>query len=464
MVLVMGVTLFTSRIILKSLGIEDFGIYSIVGGSVSFFMFISNSMALALQRFYTYELGRENKDRVALYFNQGFWTFVLVSIIIVILSETFGLSILKYYLDIPEGKQTVAFWVFQLSVLSLIFTLLRTPYNALFIAYEKMDYFAILGIVEVLLKLGITYVLLLFSSNRLIIYMILISIVSFLILEFTIYYCRRIKIDEKIKFDIDKPTIFKLLSFSGWTTLTSGANVLSNQGVNMVLNNIFGVLISAATGVANQVMSAVMTFLGSFQTAFNPQIVKSYASHDINKFINLLYTMSLLSFYLMMIVGIPVIIKMQTILDIWLVNVPEWTSIFSICIILSMMVESYAGPFWMGMQNQEISDHKFNHNILKFLCRGLIVILWMFAGMGIHHQDNGIYIGSRSTCCHAEKGGLLLVAEILSFGSGKVVDRVLHKFWNFIFLISLLQKSCRPDFICIHISSYFSCFCLSDRN
>ena len=350
MVLVMGVTLFTSRIILKSLGIEDFGIYSIVGGSVSFFMFISNSMALALQRFYTYELGRENKDRVALYFNQGFWTFVLVSIIIVILSETFGLSILKYYLDIPEGKQTVAFWVFQLSVLSLIFTLLRTPYNALFIAYEKMDYFAILGIVEVLLKLGITYVLLLFSSNRLIIYMILISIVSFLILEFTIYYCRRIKIDEKIKFDIDKPTIFKLLSFSGWTTLTSGANVLSNQGVNMVLNKIFGVLISAATGVANQVMSAVMTFLGSFQTAFNPQIVKSYASHDINKFINLLYTMSLLSFYLMMIVGIPVIIKMQTILDIWLVNVPEWTSIFSICIILSMMVESYAGPFWMGMQ------------------------------------------------------------------------------------------------------------------
>ena len=350
MVLVMGVTLFTSRIILKSLGIEDFGIYSIVGGSVSFFTFLSNSMALALQRFYTYELGRGNKDKIALYFNQGFWTFVLVSIIIIMLSETLGLVILKYYLDIPDDKQTIAFWVFQLSILSLVFSLLRTPYNALFIAYEKMDFFAILGIVEVLLKLGITYILLLFSSHRLIIYMILISIVTFLILEFTIYYCRRINIHEKIKFDIDKATIIKLLSFSGWTTLTSSANVLSNQGVNMVLNNVFGVFISAATGVANQVMSAVMTFLGSFQTAFNPQIVKSYASGDINKFINLLYTMSLLSFYLMMIVGIPIIIKMQPILDIWLVNVPEWTSIFSVCIILSMMVESYAGPFWMGMQ------------------------------------------------------------------------------------------------------------------
>lgn len=317
---------------------------------MSFFTFLSNSMASALQRFYTYELGRGNKDKIALYFNQGFWTFVFVSIVIIILSETIGLVVLKYYLDIPAGKKTVAFWVFQLSVLSLVFSLLRTPYNALFIAYEKMNYFAILGIVEVLLKLGITYVLLIFSSHRLIMYMILISIVTLLILEFTIYYCRRINIHEKIKFDIDKATIIKLLSFSGWTTLTSSANVLSNQGVNMVLNNIFGVLISAATGVANQVMSAVMTFLGSFQTAFNPQIVKSYASGDINKFINLLYTMSLLSFYLMMIVGIPAIIKMQMILDIWLVNVPEWTSVFSICIILSMMVESYAGPFWMGMQ------------------------------------------------------------------------------------------------------------------
>lgn len=368
MVLVMGVTLFTSRIVLKALGIEDFGIYSVVGGSVAFFTFLSNSMTTALQRFYNYELGKGNKDNVSLYFNQGFWVFVLVSIVIVILSETLGLIILKYYLDIPTSKQQSAFWVFQLSLLSLVFSLLRTPYNALFIAYEKMGYFAILGLVEVFMKLGITYTLLLFTNNRLVIYMGFIALISFVVLEFTIYYCKKTKINEKITFHIDKNIIKKLLSFSSWTTLTAGANILSNQGVNLVLNNVFGVLVSAATGIANQVQSAIMTFLGSFQTAFNPQIVKTYASGEINQLVTLMFRMSLLSFYLMMIVSIPLIIKMQPLLELWLIEVPEWTSIFCICIMLSWMVESYSGPFWMAMQ--AVGKIR-NYQIIGSLCISL---------------------------------------------------------------------------------------------
>ena len=350
MALVMGITLYTSRIILNALGEEDFGIYSVIGGTVVFFTFLSNSMATALQRFLAYAIGENNKIKLINYFNQGFWTFCLIALSCIVLCETLGLIILYNYIDIPIGKHQVALWVFQLALVNLVIGLLRIPYIGLIIAYEKMNFFAIQGIIEVIMKLAIAFAVAYTNGQRLIEYMFLLMLVAIINNIYTVAYCKRKFPYCKLKFEIEPKTIKSLISFSGWTVMTSASNVLSNQGVAIVLNNIFGVLMSAAVGITNQVMSALTSFLGSFQTAFHPQIIKSYASGDIRLFNSMLFRMSLFSFYLMMIIGIPLIINMAEIMNIWLTEVPQWTIQFSICIVLVFIIESYSGPFWMGMQ------------------------------------------------------------------------------------------------------------------
>ena len=350
MALVMGVTLYTSRVILKALGEEDFGIYSVVGGTVVFFTFLSNSLATALQRYMAYAIGENNRTKLINYFNQGFWAFFIIALGCIVLCESIGLYIFYYFIDIPLNKYGVAFWVYQLSVVNMIIGLLRTPYIGLIISHEKMNFFALQGIIEVFMKLGVAIALIYINKNRLIDYMLLLVIVSIVNNAYTMAYCKRNFTDCRISFKIDFGIIKSLMAFSGWTVMTSTSNVLSNQGVAIILNNIFGVFISAAVGIANQVFAALTTFLGSFQTAFNPQIIKSYASGNSHQFNTMLFRMSLFSFYLMMIIGVPLIVYMNEILLFWLSIVPKWTAQFSVCIVLVFIIESYSGPFWMGIQ------------------------------------------------------------------------------------------------------------------
>lgn len=350
MAFVMGITLYTSRVVLKALGEVDYGIFSVVGGTVIFFTFLSNSMATALQRHMAYAIGERNQLKLINYFNQGFWTFAIIGIICIILCESIGLYILHYYIDIPPLKVNTAFWVYQLAVVNMIIGLLRTPYIGLIIAHEKMNFFAFQGIIEGLMKLGVALAIMYLDNNRLIDYMILLLITTVVNNIYTIIYCRKKFPNCRLNLKIDFSIIKSLMAFSGWTVMTSASNVLSNQGVAIVLNNIYGVLISAAVGITNQVFAALSTFLGGFQASFNPQIIKSYASGDYKTFNLMLYRMSLFSFYLMMIIGTPLIVNMNEILNLWLSSVPKWTSQFSICIVLYFIIESYSGPFWMGMQ------------------------------------------------------------------------------------------------------------------
>lgn len=349
MILVMGVSLYTSRIVLEALGAKDYGIYSIVGGTVIFFSFISNSLNIALQRYFSYAIGKNDIIKLAEYFNQGFWTYIMISLVTLILCESGGLLILLYYLDIPPENKTAAFWVFQLSILNLILLFLNIPYKSIIISEERMDFFAWQGVIEAILKLGIAFLIFLFKDHKLVMYMVMFVLVSQIANQYAVYYCNRNFSYCKIKRSVSKKLIKEFISFSGWTLLSTSSNVLAHQGVSMVLNNLYGVLISAATGITNQIMNAISTFLSGFQTAFNPQITKNYAKGEFVELNNLIFRMSLYSFYLMMIISIPIIIKMNEILSLWLTIVPEWTASFSTCIIIVFVIGSYGGPFWMGM-------------------------------------------------------------------------------------------------------------------
>lgn len=350
MFLVMGITLYTSRVVLNVLGIEDFGIYNIVGSIIVLFSFFSNSLTTAVQRYLSFALGKEDIYRFQSVFSQGVWTFIFMSLGVLLLGETLGLYIFNEFIEIPVERQDAAFWVYQLSIFTFIFNILRTPFNASLIAYEKMSFFAYLGIIEVILKLFIVFCIELILFDKLIIYASLIVLVSLCLLIIIAYYCfKRLK-GCRISLKFNNSVVRELISFSGWTSLTSISTVISNQGVNVLLNNFFGVLVNAATGISNQIMNAYMQFLGNFQIAFNPQIVKSYASGDIEYFRSLLYRTSLASFYLMVFITVPVIVKMDYILSIWLTNVPAYTNEFSICTIIYFLIESYSGPFWMSVQ------------------------------------------------------------------------------------------------------------------
>ena len=269
----MGITLYTSRVVLKALGEVDYGIFSVVGGTVIFFTFLSNSMATALQRHMAYAIGERNQLKLINYFNQGFWTFAIIGIICIILCESIGLYILHYYIDIPPLKVNTAFWVYQLAVGNMIIGLLRTPYIGLIIAHEKMNFFAFQGIIEGLMKLGVALAIMYLDNNRLIDYMILLLMTTVVNNIYTRIYCRKKFPNCRLNLKIDFSIIKSLMAFSGWTVMTSASNVLSNQGVAIVLNNIYGVLISAAVGITNQVFAALSTFLGGFQASFNPQII-----------------------------------------------------------------------------------------------------------------------------------------------------------------------------------------------
>ena len=386
MFLVMGISLYTSRIVLQVLGIEDFGIYNIVGTTVVLFSFISNSLTTAIQRYLSYALGQNDLNRFTDIFTQGFYAFLLLSVVLLVISETVGLYIFYNFISIPDERFQAALWVYQFSIFSFIFSILKTPFSASLIAYERMSFFAYMGIVEVILKLLVVFIIVIASFDKLIFYSSLLLIISIFILGVHIGYCSRCVAGCRLRSGLNRDIVKELTSFSGWTLLTSGSQMLTYQGVNILLNNFWGVFINAATGIANQILGACTQFLGNFQVAFNPQVVKSYASGDLQYFRSLLYRTSIASFYLMMLVTIPLIVEMDYILSVWLTEVPSYTAEFSICIVLSLLIESYSGPMWMAVQAiGQIKRYQIIISLLYLLnfVGSFVLLVWGYSPVSV---------------------------------------------------------------------------------
>lgn len=328
MMLMMAVALYTSRVVLSTLGVEDYGIYNVVGGFVSMFCFLNGAMSGGTQRFISFALGKGDKEELRKIFSTCFLTHALIALLIFLLAETVGLWFVIEKLNIPDDRMTATVWVYQCSILSSIVMILSMPYNAEIVAHEKMSAFAYISIFEAFLKLGIAFLLLLGNCDRLILYAILHLAVSIIIRCIYTNYCNR-KFEESHYTRIwDKSLFSKILYFCGWNLWGNMSVVLMTQGLNVVLNMFFGPAVNAARALAVQVQGAVHQFSTNFQMALNPQITKQYAANNITQMHLLIFRSAKFTFFLLLCISLPIFLETPRLLSIWLKDVPDYTIIF----------------------------------------------------------------------------------------------------------------------------------------
>lgn len=344
MLFMMGVSLYTSRIILHVLGVEDFGVYSVVGGLVTMFAFINGGMVSATQRFITFEIGRGNLQKLKIVFSTSLQIHALISLLIVILGETVGLWFLLEKLTIPEERMVAAMWVYQCSIVACVVTIMSIPYNADIVAHEKMSAFAYISVVEVVLKLLIVYALVVVGRDKLIVYALLLLLVQLVVRLVYSSYCKRNFEESRYCHQFDISLFKEMLAFAGWSFWGNLANVLYTQGLNMMLNMFFGPVVNAARGIAVQVQGAVQQFVGNFQMALNPQITKSYAAGELSQMHLLMFRSARFSFFLLFFLTLPIILETKFVLSIWLGIVPADAEAFTQLMIAISLIYSIANP------------------------------------------------------------------------------------------------------------------------
>lgn len=343
MVIVMLISLYTSRVVLKALGVDDFGLYNVIGGVVGLFTFLRTSMEKATQRFLNVEMAKPN-GQIKNVFSVSLSIHLFISILIFILAETLGLWFLNAKVNIPMGREIAANWVYQATVLSLCITVISVPFSASIIAHEKMSFFAIVSIVDAVLKLAIAICALLYDKDKLILYgslMALISVVSLLMYgTYSMLHYEEVS----LKLCYDRERFKEIFSFVGWTILGQFAIVGTNQGNTILLNMFHSVAANAAMSVGAQVNNAITSLSSSFQTAFNPQITKSYAENNYNYLKSLVFITSKISFCLLLLVSIPIIFNIDLVLNLWLDTVPQMSSIFCILFIINGILNALSAP------------------------------------------------------------------------------------------------------------------------
>lgn len=344
MFLNMAITLYTSRVILKYLGIEDYGIYNVVGGLVSMFSLISGSLSNSVSRFITFELGKGNNQKLRKIFSISVLIHIILAIIIFLAVESIGVWFLNVHMNINESRISAANWVLQFSLLTFIVNIISVPYNAIIIAYEKMKAFAYVSILEVTLKLIAVYLLIISPIDRLIMYSFLLFLIAILLRVIYGIYCKTHFNECAIKLTWDKNIIIEMSQFAGWNFLGSLSNIFKTQGVNILINIFHGATLNAAQGIATQINNAVQSFSENFMTALNPQIIKSYASNDINRSLNMVKVGARLSFFLMLLLSFPILCETSFILKLWLQKFPTYTIIFTKLTLIYILIEALSKP------------------------------------------------------------------------------------------------------------------------
>lgn len=322
---IMLINIYASRVILAALGVTDYGVYNVVGGFVAMFTMVSSTMSTATQRFLSFEIGKSTESNIVRLFSTSVMIHVILVMIIFVLAETIGLWFVNYKMVFPEGRLFAANCVYQLSLFTLLVRVISVPYNASLIAYEKMTTFAYVGIVEEVLKLLIIFLVSISSCDRLILYAILLMLLAVSIRLFYGFYVRRNFEYCRCNWKIDKEYRKSLLSFISFNFIGSIAGITRSQGINVLLNLFFGTVVNAARGVSAQVLAAVSTFVRNFQVAMNPQIIKLYAAGDKKNMYKLVYRGSKFSYLIMLILAIPIVAETPYILNLWLVEVPNYT-------------------------------------------------------------------------------------------------------------------------------------------
>lgn len=349
MLLMMVVSLYTSRVVLNALGVDDYGIYNVVGGVVAMFSIISGSLSAAISRFITYELGKGDTAKLNKIFSASVTIQLLLSLIIVILVETVGVWFLNAKMVIPHDRIIAANWVLQLSIVTFVINLISVPYNAAIIAHERMSAFAYISILEAVGKLAIAFLILVSPIDKLTFYAILICVMSVLVRIAYGNYCKKHFQECSYHFHWDPEILKKMFGFAGWNFIGASSTVLRDQGGNIVINLFCGPAVNAARGIAFQVNTAISSFVTNFMTAINPQITKSYAAGNKDYMMTLIFQGARLSFYMLLFLSLPVLVNTHYILVIWLKLVPEHTVLFVQLVLIFAMSESISNPLVTAM-------------------------------------------------------------------------------------------------------------------
>lgn len=350
MFLIMGITLYTSRIVLRELGVSDYGIYNIVGGIVVLLGFFNSAMSSATQRYLSFDIGRGDLNQLKKTFSSTLTIHVAIAIIGLLLAETIGLWYINNMMVFPENRSYAVNVVYQFSVLTFLLNIIQVPYNALIIARERMNIYAYVSILEALLKVLIAFLLIYFGSDKLIFFSVLTFLVALIIRITYQIYCRKQFVESKYKFQYDSKYYKELISYSGWNLFGNVASIAKGQGVNIILNLFFGTVVNAAYGISNQVAGAVNLFVTNLQLAFNPQIIKKYSQGERDQTEKLIFQGSKISFFLLLILVMPILLNTNYILIIWLDEVPQHTVLFVQLALVGVLIESLSGTLITGAQ------------------------------------------------------------------------------------------------------------------
>lgn len=344
MLFLMLVSLYTSRVILDALGVEDYGIYNVVGGFVAMFGLISAALTSASSRFLNYEMGKGNVQRQRVVFSTVVTIQWVLAIIVAVLADVIGVWYVNNVMVLPAERLTAANWCFQFSVFNFCMNLITVPYNASVIAHEKMKIFAYVGIFQGVGTLAISFLVYLEPFDRLVFYALMLLLLQFSVRMMYQVYCKKHFEECRYQRVFDRSLLRQMLSYSVWHLVGNGATVLKSHGVNIILNLFFGPAVNAARGIAGQVDAAVGQFAGNFMMAMNPQITQSYAKKDLNYMFSLVEKGSRYSFYLMLFFSLPIIINADYILNIWLNEVPDYAVVFVQLSLMAMMINCISRP------------------------------------------------------------------------------------------------------------------------
>lgn len=377
MMFTMIVTLFTSRIILQKLGIDDYGIYQAVGGVVGFLSFINGALSTGSSRFLTYAIGERNLEKLKRTFSTTLNIHILIAIIVVILAETVGLWFLYNKMVIAPDRMTAAVCTYHLSILTAVFSLTQVPYNAVIIAHERMSIYAYMSIFEVSAKLGICYLLTLVDYDKLILYASLLFIVQLLVMLFYRLYCTKNFKEARFSMTFDEIVFKEIARFSGWSMFANTAMALNSQGILVLLNIFFSPAVVAARAISLQVNMAANQFVTNFRQAANPQIVKKYASGDYEGSKKLLLQSTKFSFFMMLMIALPVCVLAKPLLTLWLGLVPDYTVSFLQLVVIQSLFQVFDTSFYTALYAKgQLKENALISPTFLFVC--FPIIYWLF--------------------------------------------------------------------------------------
>lgn len=441
MIFVMALGLLTSRIVLQALGIENYGIYNLVGGLATFFSFINFALVASTQRFLNYEIGRNNQQKLKATFSTALLIHICLASVIVIFAEPIGLWLLNNELQIPETRHHAAFIVFQCSLATLFVQIISLPYNAVLISREKMSIYATITMVQSILNFSVAYSILVLGTKNLELYASLMWIVQLIVAMLYFSYSNLKYKETRGAFNFDKNILKEMLTFTGWNLYGGMSWMLCTQGLNILLGMFFTPVVNAARGIAVQVQSAVSQIYNNLNTVISPQLIQSYARQDETLFYSILYNSSKYFVFLLYVIAIPVFIKAPQILEIWLHDVPTYTTSFVRILLIASIFDALGVPLKLAVD--ACGKIKLYHFIIGSIQISVLLFAYLTLNFGGNPQS-ALYV-------------YLIISSIALIARLIILQKILHNF-----SISYYTQKVLFKISIILLISYFSCQIISN--